>query len=214
MGKATLYLGDCIELLPMLPKADAVISDPPYGMNWDTDTSRFGGGAPESRARRGKGRSDIAPVVNDDRPFDPAPWLSFSKVILWGANHFAAKLPVGTTLVWIKRLDAAFGSFLSDAEIAWQKGGHGVYCRRDVSMTAEAKMRVHPTQKPVGLMAWCIQRVGDAETILDPYMGSGTTGVACADLGKRFIGVECDPKYFELAHQRISATYAQGRLFA
>ena len=213
MGNATLYLGDCLELLPSLV-ADAVISDPPYGMGWDTDTSRFSGGAAESKARRGAGRSDVAPVVNDNKPFDPSPWLSFRKVILWGANHFAARLPVGTTLVWIKRLDAAFGSFLSDAEIGWQKGGHGVYCRRDVSMTAEAKMRVHPTQKPVGVMAWCVQRIGDAETILDPYMGSGTTGVACADLGRKFIGVEIDPKYYEIALQRISATYSQGRLFA
>lgn len=203
-----------MNILQTLTSIDAVISDPPYGMNWDTDTSRFGGGSAESRARRGKGRNDIAPVINDERPFDPAPWLSFPKVVLWGANHFASRLPVGSTLVWIKRLDAAFGTFLSDAEIAWQKGGHGVYCKRDLSMMAEAKTRAHPTQKPVGLMSWCIQRVGAADTVLDPYMGSGSTGVACMDMGRRFVGIEIDRKYFDIACERIAAAHSQGRLFA
>jgi DNA modification methylase len=162
--------------------------------------------------RRGQGRSDWGSIANDDKPFDPAEWLPFPEVILWGANHFAARLPVGTQLVWVKRLDAAFGSFLSDAEVAWQKGGHGVYCWRDTSLCGEAKYREHPTQKPLDLMRWCIKRM-KASTILDPFMGSGTTGVACVKLGRKFIGIEIEPKYFNIACKRIEQAYAQPDLF-
>lgn len=211
IGTATLYLGDCLELLPSL-QADAVVTDPPYGMSWDTNSSRFSGGTNESKARRGKGRSDIPAIVGDDLPFDPAPLLKYDQVISWGANHYAKQLPVGTTLVWIKRLDGGFGSFLSDAEIAWQKGGHGVYCHRDLSMMAESKQRSHPSQKPLGLMSWCVNKTKG--TVIDPFMGSGTTGVACMNLGRQFIGVEIDRTYFDVACERIAAAHAQGRLFA
>jgi DNA modification methylase len=72
----------------------------------------------------------------------------------------------------------------------------------------------HPTQKPVNLMTWCIEQIGNPQTILDPFMGSGTTGVACANLGRKFIGIELERKYFDIACERIAAAYAQGRLFA
>lgn len=213
IGPHRLILGDCREVLPTLGKVDAaVVSDPPYGMKWDTNSARFSGGDRQSVARRGQGRSDWGVVVDDDKPFDPAVWLSFCEVILWGSNHFAARLPVGTSLVWVKRLDGAFGSFLSDAEVAWQKGGHGVYCFRDMSMMAEAKHREHPTQKPVGLMQWCIERT-KAATILDPYMGSGTTGVACQRLGRKFIGIEIDPVHFATACRRVEQAMQQPDLF-
>ena len=110
IGDATLYCGDCLELLPELRSADGVISDPPYGMGWNTDSSRFSGGHRDSVRRQSQGRDDWGDVAADDRPFDPSPWLDFPEVILWGANHFGQRLPVGTTLVWIKRLDGAFGS--------------------------------------------------------------------------------------------------------
>jgi site-specific DNA-methyltransferase (adenine-specific) len=131
--------------------------------------------------------------------------------VLWGANHFARHLPVGTTLVWLKRLDGGFGSFLSDAEVAWMRGGHGVYCRRDTSLM-DGNSRTHPTEKPVGIMQWCIEKT-DAEVILDPFMGSGTTGVACARLGRRFIGCEIEEKYFDIACRRIEAAQRQADLF-
>ena len=104
----TLWHGDCRE---WSGKADAVISDPPYGMNLDTDNSRFSGGHVASQAKRGNGigTGEGKPILNDDKPFDPAPWLDFPAVVMWGVNHFAARVPVGTTLVWIKRLDPAFG---------------------------------------------------------------------------------------------------------
>lgn len=212
IGPHTLYLGDCREILPTLGKVDAVVTDPPYGMNWNTNSARFSGGHRQNVVRRSQGRSDWGAVANDDKPFNPLPWLAFGECILWGSNHFAARLPVGTSLVWVKRLDGAFGSFLSDAEVAWQKGGHGVYCFRDMSMMAEAKHREHPTQKPIGLMQWCIGRT-KADTILDPYMGSGTTGVACHRLGRKFIGIEIDPTHFATACLRIEAAMRQPDLF-
>ena len=114
----------------------------------------------------------------------------------------------------LKRLDGGFGSFLSDAEIAWMKGGHGVYAKRDLSMNGEALTRCHPTQKPVPLMAWCMERAGVLEgaTVLDPYMGSGTTGIACLRTGRNFIGIEKDPKHFATALERIKREESQGTL--
>jgi site-specific DNA-methyltransferase (adenine-specific) len=197
----TIYHGDARGIAPTLTGIEAVVSDPPYGMGWDTDTRRFAGGSDASRRRRGVGRQSPR-VVADDMPFDPTPWLEYGDVILWGSNHFAATLPRGTTLVWLKRLDAGFGSFLSDAELAWQKGGHGVYCHRDLSMAAEARSRVHPTQKPVGLMRWCVARTRG--TVLDPFMGSGSTLVAAKDAGRRAIGIEIEERYCEIAARRCS----------
>lgn len=213
IGLATLYLGDCREILPGLDRVDAVVTDPPYGMKWNTDSSRFSGGEPSSAFKRGRGRSDWGEIAEDDKPFDPSPWLAFPKVIMWGSNHYATRLPVGTTLVWIKRSDSGFGSFLSDAEIAWMKGGHGVYCRRDTSLASHTRERFHPTEKPVMLMRWCIEKTGDAETILDPFMGSGTTGVAAVSMGRKFIGIEREPKYFEIACRRIEDAQRQGDFF-
>jgi len=194
----TIYHGDCREVRV---GADAVVSDPPYGMRWCVDTTRFSGGSASAKAQRGAGRSDRMPVAGDDRQFDPRPWLAFDHVVLWGSNHYAQRLPVGTTLVWLKRYDGAFGTFLSDAEVAWQKGGHGVYCFRDLSNNATARQRVHPTQKPLALMQWCVSRTSG--TVLDPYMGSGTTLRAAKDLGRKAIGIEIDERYCEIAAQRM-----------
>jgi len=161
IGDAILYHGDCLEILPTLDKVDAVVTDPPYGMNYNTDSTRF-------KDRRGGNKANWGGVRGDDKPFDPTPWLRFSKVILWGSNHYAQRLPVGTSLVWIKRKPNAFGTFLSDAEIAWKSGGHGVYCMEGTYPQSIASDRVHPTQKPVALMEWCIDGCKGAEIILDP----------------------------------------------
>ena len=199
---ATLYHADCRDVLPI--EADAVITDPPYGMVWNTDSTRFSG-----KTVRGPGR-DRERIHGDDEPFDPSPWLDYPAVVLFGCNHYAQRLPVGTTLVWLKRLDHAFGSFLSDAELAWMKGGHGVYayrkCFPHAAKTTEAGDSVHPSQKPVSVMAWCIEKakVQKGATILDPYMGSGTTGIAAARLGMNFIGIERDAAHYKTACDRIA----------
>lgn len=128
------------------------------------------------------------------------------------------RIPVGTTLVWIKRYDEAFGTFLSDAEIGWMKGGHGVYCKRDLSHYAQlpdGSSRLHPTQKPVGVMQWCLEKakVKPGDVVLDPYMGSGTTGIACLRHGAKFIGIEIDAEYFDIARARIDAEARQLHMF-
>jgi len=199
----TIYHGDCLDVITAIGRPTAgVVTDPPYGMNWNTDSSRFSGGEPSSVRRRGRGRTDWGAVRSDDQPFDPSPWLDHDEVILWGSNHFASRLPVGTTLVWIKRLEDGYGSFLSDAELAWMKGGHGVYCRRDTSLMSHTGNRWHPTEKPLGLMKWCIGKT-KADVILDPFMGSGTTLRAAKDLGRKAIGIELEEHYCEIAARRM-----------
>ncbi len=198
----TLYLGDCLEILPTLGKVDAVVTDPPYGMDYDTDNTRFGMG----------GRSDRT-IIGDDKPFDPSPWLAFPEVILWGSNHYAQRLPIGSTLIWLKRHPANYGYFLSDAEIGWHSKGYGVYAlhapdsagRRQKEFTGSpfGGETAHPFQKPAALMAWCVERVA-GQSILDPFMGSGTTGIAAINLGRKFIGIELDPIYFDIACRRLS----------
>jgi site-specific DNA-methyltransferase (adenine-specific) len=212
IGDALLLQGDCREILPVLPSVDAVISDPPYGMKWDGKVSRGKNGTGKKGETRHYGRT----IVDDDKPFDPSPWIGFKHVVLWGWNHYASRLDVGTTLVWLKRYDSGFGSFLSDGEVAWMKGGHGVYAYRDVSLQGDSDNRAHPTQKPVGLMAWSMDRakVPNKALVLDPYMGSGSTGVACIDTGRQFIGIEIEKNYFEASCTRIRQAQAQLRLFA
>lgn len=220
--------GDCLAVLPTLGAGsfDAVLTDPPYGMRCNTNSRRFTGGVRATRPV--EGRADWPEVRGDDRPFDPTPWLSFPKVVLWGANHYAARLPVGTTLVWLKRADPHFGTFLSDAEIGWMKGGHGVYCHRKLfPPTSRIKegggyslhpngRAVHPMQKPVCLMRWCIRRLKlpPGSLILDPYAGSGTTGVAAVLEGMRCILIEDQSAYAATARRRVAEAVAGRGLFA
>lgn len=205
----TLYHGDCRDVLPLLEKGsvDLVLTDPPYGMNNNGDTTRFTGGS-YGIHRRGQGK--VRPqIAGDGKPFDPSLWLDFPRVILWGWNHYAAALPVGTTLVWLKRPDHLFGTFLSDAEIAWMKGGHGVYVFRQdwsgFSRLATDGPSVHQNQKPVKLLRWCIEKAKCPKeaTILDPFCGSGTTLRAAKDLGRRAIGIEIEEKYCRIAATRL-----------
>lgn len=214
IGEHRLYLGNCAEIVPLLPTGVAIVSDPPYGMAWNTDSTRFTGG----QHKRGDGRADWGEIAQDAQPFDPAPWLEFDECILWGANHYAQKLPIGTTLVWIKKAPHLFGTFLSDAEMGWQAGGYGVYVHFEQFPPPSRMFEndgaevAHPTQKPIGLMRWCVERTR-AKTILDPFMGSGTTGVACAKLGRRFIGIEIDPTHFETSCRRITEAMNQPDMF-
>ena len=202
----TIYHGDCRDILPQFPDKsfDLVLTDPPYGMKNNTDSSRFSGGQAGHIAKRGNGGRFSGRIYGDDKPFDPSPFLKFDSVILWGYNHFAGRLPVGSTLVWIKREESAYGTFLSDAELAWMKGGCGVYCRKDLSMTAIANERKHPNEKPVSLMVWCIKKAKLSTSILDPFMGSGTTLVAAKQLGRKAVGIEISEKYCEIAVKRLA----------
>lgn len=199
MGNATLYLGDCTDIVPSLA-FDAVVTDPPYGVN----------------INRGDGRqTKIAKKIANDSEPPKIGWMAEKPAVIWGGNNFCDQLPRSTGwLVWNKYHHEK--SEHSQAELAWSN------VVRTVRLYSEAYhgfMRgrdgwFHPTQKPPGLMRWCLAFIPEAEVILDPYMGSGTTGIACADLGKRFIGIEIDPGHFDTACKRIAAAQAQGRLFA
>ena len=209
-----LYGADCADVVGSIAEIDAVIGDPPFGMDWDVDSSRYSGG--QKGHARGPGGARVAipiverlPVANDDRPFDPAPWLDFPAVVLFGSNHFGARLPVGTTLVWLKRNPAAFGTFLSDGEIAWMKGGHGVYAYLEPFTTPD---REHPNQKPTGLLSWCMERakVPADGLVFDGWAGSGSCGVAALRSGRRYVGCEIEPAYLPIAARRLAQAEADG----
>jgi site-specific DNA-methyltransferase (adenine-specific) len=195
IGDATLYHGDCREILPALPKADAVVTDPPYGVY------AVGGswGNKKDLAWDKKPATNVKDVV-----------AMGDASIVWGGNYFELP-PSRGWLVWYKR-DSNLSA--ADCELAWTS--MDMNCRLiDQSIAATNAERCgHPTQKPLAVMEWCLSFLPTAQTILDPYMGSGTTGVACANLGKQFVGIEIERKYFDMACTRISAAYAQGRLFA
>lgn len=216
----TLHLGDCREILPTLGKVDAVVSDPPYGIGYQRGTGGSGwktntGG----RAKREAEHSNDQGVTGDDVPFDPAPFLVAGDVILWGGNHFAARLPHGRWLAWDKLAGVPEFDDFSDVEFAWRKGRgkDRVYSLLwkgllQAQRSGKREERVHPTQKPIPLMEWCIGMVDPALRILDPFMGSGTTGVACVRLGRRFTGIEIEPRYFDIACRRIADELKRPRL--
>ncbi len=207
----TLYLGDCREILPTLGKVDAVVTDPPYGI-----AHVKGAGGKGAHSRR-----NTSAIHGDAGPFDPSPWLEFPQVIMWGADHFYPRLPDRGSWLVFDKLDGMepWDSF-SDVEMAWcsDEGAARMFSLRWKGIACVKAhegfgVREHPTQKPVALMDWCIKRFSDARTILDPYMGSGTTGVAAVKLGRRFIGIEIEPRYFDIACRRISDALARPDLF-
>ncbi len=196
-GGITIYHEDCREIFLDLQEPELLLTDPPYGIAFDTDYRRFTSGFNVHRKA-------YPLMVGDDEPFEPEPWAAHRKAILWGANCFSNRLPMGTWLVWDKRFDNG-SAFLADAEVAWMRGGHGVYI---FSLTQQGFVRPepidHPTQKPVALMRWCIEKAGGDGLILDPFMGSGTTLRAAKDLGRRAIGIEIEEKYCEIAAKRMA----------
>lgn len=209
IGNAELWHGDCREILPTLPKVDAVITDPPYGI----------GEAAGKNASRGKlaVAKDFGNDAWDDEPIsddlirmvrEAGKWA-----VIFGGNYYA--LPAAKCwLVWDKENGA---SDFADCELAWTNLPKAVRLIRYMwngMLRANGEARGdHPTQKPIGVMAWAINHVpAPCNTILDPFMGSGTTGVACANLGRKFIGIELERKYFDIACRRIEDAQRQQRL--
>lgn len=206
----TLYLGDCREILPTLGKFDAVVTDPPYGIakKWQ---GGFGRGWNKSDA--GKAARNIWDAAVPDPKtiatiIDAAP-----QQIIWGGNYFA--LPSSRCwLVWNK---AERGFSLADAELAWTNLDNVVRvfdAPRIWSNRGESSDGAqHPTQKRVDLMCWCLAHIPKAKLILDPFMGSGTTGVAAIQSGRHFTGIEIEPKYFDIACKRVEAATRQWDMF-
>jgi DNA modification methylase len=202
IGDATLYLGDCLEIMPTLGKVDAVVTDPPYGI---ARVWKGGGGHGWGKAREdGVTRNKWDQEPPSPKTFDVI--LSIANdVIIWGGNYF--NLPVSRCwYVWNK---PERGFTLAEAELAWTNFDNIV---RVCDCNRSDSGRTHPTQKPLKLMKWCVQKT-KAKTILDPFMGSGTTGVAAVQGGRKFIGIEIDEKYFDISCRRIEEAQRQGRLF-
>jgi len=185
IGNATLYLGDCRDILPTLPKVDAVITDPPYGIGFSA-------------------QAEIFPVL-----------LSLCRVAaIWGGNYF----PLPNSRGWLAWVKSGSAPSMADLELAWtsvdQNSRAFHKSVKSASLEKDTSGGFHPTQKPVSQMEWTMLQVGVRGAVLDPFMGSGTTGVACANLGREFIGIEREPKYFEIACRRIEDAQRQGRLIA
>jgi site-specific DNA-methyltransferase (adenine-specific)/modification methylase len=215
-GKVKLILGDCLEVMKTLPdkSVDAVITDPPYGIGYTPRYCGTMGGAYAVPAR------NYPPIHGDDAPFDPSPFLTFPRVVLFGADHFSERLPGGGAwFVWDKRCGVIPERTQGDCELIWysEKGVSRVFRHVWDGMVKDSERgisREHPTQKPILLMRWIIERTtSPGDTILDPFMGSGTTGVACVQTGRDFIGIEIDAGYFAIAERRIKDAQAQGKLF-
>lgn len=237
IGGATLYCGDCLEILPMLQAVDSVISDPPFEAEVHTQQRRV------KRGPHSVGVDDRQ-ALNSPLSFEP---LSFELRQASGA-HIARltrrwallfcqceasqlwrialePMKYRRTAVWVKpdgmpqysgdRPGMGYESLVcchAEGRSKWNGGGRtGVFTHNKNS----GGKHEHETQKPEPLMRELVALFTDpSETILDPFMGSGTTGVACAQLGRKFIGIEIEPKYFDIACKRIEAAYAQGRLFS
>jgi len=189
----TIYHADCRDVLPAVDPADV---DLPSGKSTHVGKQRV------AKA------NTYAPVAGDDAPFDPTHLLRYKRLVLWGGNHYADKLPASPSwLVW----DRVSGtSDTADAELAWTNLGGTVrtfaYMWNGVCRAGEKETHGwHPTQKPVALMAWIIDRWTDpGDLILDPYMGSGPVAAAAYQLGRRYIGVELVKEYCDAALRRLA----------
>lgn len=205
IGNATLYLGDCRDILPWL-RADAVVTDPPYGIGKDGQ-KRTTGGHGGRKAYDFKGWDAERP----SREIFDLVRAAGAKQVIWGGNYFADFFPpTGKWLVWDKgqRINQ------SDGELAWtsEAGALRIFELNRVALMTDGAQ--HPTQKPVEVMRWSIQQIGSPRIILDPFMGSGTTGVAALSMGRKFIGIEIDPDYFAVACERIADEHSRPSLFS
>lgn len=206
----TLYNADCREVLPTLPKVDAVVTDPPYGIN---ENSRKVASRGKLAAPRDYGDFDWDRAPPPAEVIEAIRGLSKWQVI-FGGNYFDLP-PTSCVLVWDKMGPA---NDFADCELAWTNLPKAVRRIRYLwnGMIREEKdiPREHPTQKPLGVIRWAIEHIPPpASLILDPFMGSGTTGVAAVKLGRKFIGIEIEPKYFDIACKRISDALKQPDMF-
>jgi site-specific DNA-methyltransferase (adenine-specific)/modification methylase len=200
IGRATLYLGDCRDILPTLGKVDAVVTDPPYGIGEAAGKAKTRGKLAVAKDY-GNDTWDNEPIAHELLQMVRAAgrWN-----IIFGGNYYDCP-PAKCWLIW----DKLNGSNdFADCELAWTNLPKAVrrirYLWNGMIREPGAQRGDHPTQKPLEVMKWCIGHLPEPnDTILDPFMGSGTTGVAAIQMGRSFIGIEREPKYFEAACRRI-----------
>jgi DNA modification methylase len=212
IGGQTLYLGDCLEIMPALGKVDAVVTDPPYGIRYDSAAAKSSG------KKSGKGfgfKGDYKATDWDSATCDDAIEIAVSMAkgaVVFGGNYYRLA-PSPCWLVWDKETNGQF----ADCELAWTNLDQPVRRIRHMWNGGIRKghepRHGHPTQKPVALMEWCLGFLPNAQTILDPFMGSGTTLVACQRLGRHGIGIEIDPGYFDIACRRVEEATRQPDMF-
>lgn len=199
IGDCVLYQADCMDVLPTLERVDAVVTDPPYGIN--VQSKRRGRNVESWDANTCQAEVDLCIGLSDE-------------AIVFGGNYYTLP-PTRCWLLWDKMISP--GLNLAHAEMAWTNlDRQGVRIKRHLwsgpfREGSEAR-NGHPTQKPIDVMRWAVGFTRGL-LVLDPFMGSGTTGVACVQLGRKFIGIEREPKYFDIACDRIAKAVAQGRLF-
>jgi len=210
----TIICGDCRDVLPTLTGVDAVVTDPPYGIQYESGMTGHDGG------------TSLGGIAGDDdvtlRDW-VITWMGARSGIIFGSWKRARPMDCRAVLIWDKGHHVGMG----DLTLPWKPNieeiyiiGHGFSGHRDgsvlrfnapVSWNSVQFGRCHPHEKPVALMSALISKV-DGRCILDPFMGSGTTGIACLRTGRRFIGIEIDEHYFEIARQRLQNEIDQGRL--
>lgn len=216
IGDCTLYLGDCMEVMPALGAFDAVVTDPPYGIGF----GKFNRTNKDAKGNRFKANEYKHGDWDDE--FDFSPFYKLLEgfqvpLVIWGGNYFPCLWSNGSKgfIFWHKHQPV---SNFSKGELAWTNidmpakfidfpyfGG--------IEGRTKASKKNHPTQKPIPVMKECLGFLPDAETVLDPFMGSGTTLVACANPGRKGVGIELDPDYFEIACERVRKAYEQPDLF-
>jgi DNA modification methylase len=205
IGDCTLYCGDSAVILPTLERSDAVVTDPPYGIGMDGGNVGY------------KGFNNFEKLGWDKQT--PSKELMALVIgaseyhIIWGGNYFELT-PSRCFLIWDK--GAGFkGRTYAECEMAWASfDANARIIEHDPLARGDYKGKFHPTQKPEAVMKWCIKHLPHGcATILDPFMGSGSTGVACAKMGLKFTGIEAQPQYFETACKRIEDAYRQPDMF-
>jgi site-specific DNA-methyltransferase (adenine-specific)/modification methylase len=195
-GSIKLYLGDCLDVLPTLEagSVDAVVTDPPYGI--------FACGG--KWGRKEELQWDRKAATGIDALIGMA-----QHAVIWGGNYFSLP-PSRGWLVWFKPDSVPSAA---DCELAWTSRDMNTAILKHSIAATNAERCGHPTQKPLRVMEWTLGWFPDSRSILDPFMGSGTTGVACIRTGRRFIGIEKEPKYFEIAVKRIESELSRNILF-
>ena len=205
IGDCELWHGDCREILPTLPQFDLILTDPPYGIGASAGTGKYG------RLKVEAGRD----LAWDNET--PPQWLMLlmleqaDYLIVFGGNYFTLP-PSRNFLIWDK--GAGFkGRDFAECEFAWCSwDGNAKVLTRDPLANRDYAHKVHPTQKPVRVLEWAMLHAPKSDTVCDPFMGAGSTGVACHNLGKRFVGIEREREYFDIACERIARAQAQGKL--
>ena len=208
IGTATLYRGDCREVLPTLPKFDLILTDPPFGVGNFVQTSGN---------LRGRGDMVGRPVQWNDAPPDESVFALMREKsrnrVIWGANFFNCFEEGGGAIVWIKQQPMPNFSKAEIASCTHFKKTEIVTIPWTNFEVARQAQSDHPCERPVLLYEWCLAYMPKSETVCDPFMGSGSSAVACTSAGRQFTGIELNREYFAAACRRIENAQRQSQLF-